>query len=371
MSTLYLLAASLGLTFFIIALILGKQGKKKADYILAVWFLIFFLNFLSLFLLNLPDAGYQTWKLVLFEFSEASIFLHGPLLFFYAHSLITKSTQIRTGQILHAIPFLIGLSILFAGLVRGEEIPGSTRNILLFTKMMSLLVYALVVLKMLHSHSNRVEDIFSNVEKKHLRWLSILTWGVLVVWAVASSSLIVDRFTQVEIPQYGGLFTNVALSLFVFVIGFFGVNQPSIFVESPEGRIKKEQGRKGKVKYEKSGLTIESAQLTHTRILEVMEEQKPFLEPELTLYSLSELLKIPPNHLSQAINSIEGKNFFDFINLYRINEAKKHIQSNEKDHLTLLGIAFEAGFNSKTSFNRAFKKHVGQTPSEYRKKASE
>jgi AraC-like DNA-binding protein len=99
-----------------------------------------------------------------------------------------------------------------------------------------------------------------------------------------------------------------------------------------------------------------------------MTHEKPYLNPELNLYLLAERLNLLPNHLSQAINSVERKNFFDFVNHYRIQEVKKCLVSNEKEHLTLLGIAFECGFNSKTSFNRTFKKIVGLTPSEFRKK---
>jgi len=99
-----------------------------------------------------------------------------------------------------------------------------------------------------------------------------------------------------------------------------------------------------------------------------MLNEKPYLNPDLNLYSLAKLLDIRPNHLSQIINSMEKKNFFDFVNEYRIHEVKKNLVQDDKKNLSLLGIAFESGFNSKASFNRAFRKIEGTTPSKYKEK---
>jgi len=90
----------------------------------------------------------------------------------------------------------------------------------------------------------------------------------------------------------------------------------------------------------------------------------------LTLFSLAEMSRITPNYLSQVINLLEGKNFFDFINYYRVEEVKRVINSNQLNQFTLLGIAFECGFNSKAAFNRAFKKFTGITPSEFKNSRS-
>ena len=96
-----------------------------------------------------------------------------------------------------------------------------------------------------------------------------------------------------------------------------------------------------------------------------MTEKKIYTEPELTLNSLAKLLEVHPNHLSQVINSIEGKNFYDFINFYRIEEFKRLVIRPESKNYTLLSLAYECGFNSKTSFNRNFKKSTGLSPSEF------
>jgi AraC-like DNA-binding protein len=236
--------------------------------------------------------------------------------------------------------------------------------------MTSLLIYIILVLRILFAHKKKVDEIFSNTEEKHLTWLFLVALGMLCIWIIAVISLFLDRVMDLEIPQYGGLLINIASSIFLFVMGYFGVKQPSLFVEYSEKSISdyELETETIKSKYEKSGLTEKEAITIHKRTVEFMTHEKPYLNPELNLYLLAERLNLLPNHLSQAINSVERKNFFDFVNHYRIQEVKKCLVSNEKEHLTLLGIAFECGFNSKTSFNRTFKKIVGLTPSEFRKK---
>ena len=127
--------------------------------------------------------------------------------------------------------------------------------------------------------------------------------------------------------------------------------EPSSFSKTPE--------------YRKSGLKAEDATSLHQQLLTLMTTEKPYLEPKLSLAQLAEMLGVLPNHLSQIINQYEEKNFYDFVNSYRVEEfitlAKKDIDKN----FNLLGLAYEAGFNSKSSFNQVFKKITGKTPSEF------
>ena len=99
-----------------------------------------------------------------------------------------------------------------------------------------------------------------------------------------------------------------------------------------------------------------------------MEEEKIFKQNRLTLSELAEMISISSHNLSEVINTQTGMNFFDFINRYRIEEVKKEIIKLENDNLTILSVAMDAGFNSKSSFNTLFKKYENITPSEYRAK---
>lgn len=373
----YLFVSSGSLAFFIIALILGKKEKEVSDYILCFWLVIFISNFLSLFLLNRDMTQFSLIEMLIFEFSEASIFIHGPLLLVYTYSLTQFNFRITKVHLIHSIPFIATFLLLIFNILNDFETNQIIRDFLLIFKMMSLLTYLIFVIKLLVKHSKNVENVFSNIGEKGLKWLFFLSWSILIIWTIACISLIIDRFTYVSIPQYGGLATNIALSLFVFVMGYFGINQQSIFASEHLKHLKSFRlestealDREDTIefpKYEKSGLDPHTADIIHKKLIDLMKIEKPYLKKELTLFSLSELLNTQPNHLSQVINSIENNNFFDFINSYRVNLAKKKIISEDLKTITLLGIAYDCGFNSKASFNRAFKKFTGKTPSEFKK----
>ena len=99
--------------------------------------------------------------------------------------------------------------------------------------------------------------------------------------------------------------------------------------------------------------------------MKFIEDEKPYLDNELTIYSLAAQLNLPPYILSQLINQHSGKNFFDFINQYRVEQVKEKIRDQSHYRQTLLAIALDCGFNSKSSFNRVFKKITDQTPREF------
>ena len=120
-------------------------------------------------------------------------------------------------------------------------------------------------------------------------------------------------------------------------------------------------------KYQKSGLDAETAVLLYSRLSVFMEVNKPYLEPDLTIYKLAEYLGVQRHHLSQVINEKAQKSFFDFINYYRVEEVKKQLSNPEMSNRNILGIALDCGFNSKATFNTAFKKYTGMTPSAYQK----
>lgn len=119
-------------------------------------------------------------------------------------------------------------------------------------------------------------------------------------------------------------------------------------------------------KYEKSGLKKEEARIYLEGLLEYMENKKPYLNGDLTIENLAKELKMQRHHLTQIINTLLNKNFFNFINEYRVKEAAKQLENNN-DKKSVLEIAYNSGFNSKSVFNKIFKEYTGKTPSQYRK----
>jgi AraC-like DNA-binding protein len=167
------------------------------------------------------------------------------------------------------------------------------------------------------------------------------------------------------LPPLGSLFLNIA-SLIVFLgFSFFFVyfvlikalNQPEIFsgIELSEAK-----------KYTGSNLRNEELEMYSVQLIDILEKDRLFLNPNLTLKELASRLKIAPKSLSQVINQNFNQNFFDFVNSYRCEEVK-NILKGKDDKITILEAMYQAGFNSKSSFNKEFKKIMGQTPTEFKK----
>jgi AraC-like DNA-binding protein len=166
-------------------------------------------------------------------------------------------------------------------------------------------------------------------------------------------------------------YTLLSLSVFVYAIGLMGLRQPEVFdahrfaARPPEAPLSVAVERP---RYAKSGIDPETAKRHAGELLRVMESEKLYRTNDLTLLDLSVALNLSPHNLTEVINTQLGKNFYDFINAYRVEEVKRRLVDRAYDHLTLLGIGTDAGFNSKSSFNAVFRKHTGMTPSEYRRR---
>jgi AraC-like DNA-binding protein len=121
--------------------------------------------------------------------------------------------------------------------------------------------------------------------------------------------------------------------------------------------------------YEKSGLTEAQAEAYEKQLLRLMDEEKPYRNSYLTLQELADELSISAHNLSQVINTRLGKNFYDFVNEYRVEEVKRRLLDPKYRNLKILAIGLDAGFNTKSTFNAFFKKHTGVTPSRYREQS--
>ena len=167
----------------------------------------------------------------------------------------------------------------------------------------------------------------------------------------------------------------------VFTIGYFSLRQPAIFAgqaaaidaTGPED-VADETAVPviaGRSKYEKTRLNEDTAQKHLDALLIHMESARPFLRSSLTLQELADELSIASHHLSQVINDRLDRNFFDFVNGYRVQDVQEKLRDPQTQHLTLLAIAYDSGFSSKSSFNTVFKKHTRMTPSQFRLKGTE
>jgi len=391
----YLYVASITIIAFLILLIISKPSKALSDVIFLSWLTVLLVNVFSFLIILKFNYPQMLAGKLLIELSETSVFLHGPIFLFYTFSLTRPNFRLSIKDGLHLLPFAVSFAMLAFFVLHGGSQWMQYRLLLTIVKMGSILVYSVLVIRQLRIHASQVESFFSNTENKYLRWLSFLAWGVVLVWTAFAAGLTVYNF-DVYIPQFGGSIGNVTLCVFIFLIGYFGIRQDPIFnfhafiPESTKIKIDlpghfdssvelsgdndpklirsvSDEVIPGLFKYRKSGLSPERSLTLVKMVEEYMDNKKPYLESELTLFILAERMAIHPNHLSQIINHHFKQNFFDFINDYRVNEVKKAIATGTHTNLTLLGIAMEFGFSSKASFNRAFKKSTGMTPTLFKK----
>jgi AraC-like DNA-binding protein len=169
--------------------------------------------------------------------------------------------------------------------------------------------------------------------------------------------------------------TNSLNVFLIFLIGYFGFKQALIY---PTDKAKPNLAFKEKLagtnliesaetspKYLKSGLQKDDVDEYYSSLIQLMDSEKLFLDSRLSIKTVADKLGMSVNHLSQVINQQSGKNFFKFINEYRVEEAKKLLLDQSNKKYTILAIAYDCGFNSKSSFNTIFKQFSGKTPSDF------
>lgn len=233
-------------------------------------------------------------------------------------------------------------------------------------------------------YKRNIKNEFSFTEKITLNWLLYLIIGMtcilLIVLFAGNDSMIHSSITVV-----------------IFYIGYFGIKQVDIFKDNlkvEQSSALKEVGMTNppivsqdlnfiestqkieiletaptakKAKYEKTKLSDGEINAIHLKIKELMHNEKLYKNPELTLSEVAKRIPIHPNALSQVINTVERKSFYDYINFQRVEEFQRIALLPKSNQYTLLSLAFKSGFNSKTSFNRNFKKVTNQSPSEFLK----
>ena len=363
----FLLGSTQGL--FLALLLYNKPGNKTANRFLAALMISY-----SVFIADASLSGTPITMRYphLIALANGVIFLIGPLHYLYTRSLISPNFAFSKKQLLHFIPFAsFYLYFLFPfylksgafkiAFVQGLDVNGPTIGILFYSWAIIFqgITYMVVNLKILKKHSLRIKDNFSSLDRINLNWLRNITLMALVIWVLG---LVVEIL---QLYNYATSFTvsvPIAIAILIYTMGYLGLKQPEIFSGTPPVKELK--------KYERSGLTNEKSQELYKKLLQLMESQKPFTDSNLKLNQLAHMLKTSPNHLSQVINEECQQNFFNFINGFRIEEAKRMILDSSQQQLTLLSIAYDVGFNSKSAFNTAFKNHTRTTPSQFRQNAS-
>jgi AraC-like DNA-binding protein len=191
---------------------------------------------------------------------------------------------------------------------------------------------------------------------------------VFVSFVSVLMGLLSDYFNFISFED-GDNLMYITLTVIIYFLGYYGIKQkPVLSIDNPISQNGTNPTQKSK--YATSSLKDVEKEKLSQRLTKSMENEKLFLNENLTLKELADKLETSPNNLSQIINEKFNKNFYEFINEYRINEVKSLLTDPKYSNYSLLGIAFECGFNSKSTFNSVFKQFTGKTPSEFRKSTS-
>ena len=354
----------LTITCFLILLLFLKKEKQTADYLLIGWLVILVVH-LFLSYIEYTEIAYK------YPHTLGLIFplplLHGLFLYLYASELTFSSILKSKTIFLHLLPFLflIVAAIPFYGLSASQKIEifqqqGQGYEWYTITQLILIsisgLAYSVATLLKIKKYRERLLNYFSNTEKKKLECVEYAAIGLSVIWIVAVFFAPPIIFT--------------AVTIFVLFIGIFGINQATVFysdttIEPVVVSEKTTEKLPEQEKYARTGLENEEAEKLMIRLEALMQTEKPFTESELTLKDLAGMLDCSPNHLSQVINSMYGKTFYHYINSYRVKEFLEKTALPENKKFTFLALAYDCGFNSKTTFNKYFKLETGKTPSEY------
>ncbi|MDF2193231.1 helix-turn-helix domain-containing protein [Paraflavitalea sp. CAU 1676] len=367
------------------------------------------------FFLEFPHLSRVSWLLPT---------LFGPLIYLFTGKLTMRETVLRAKDLLHFLPFCVYLLLLSSWFVK----PASEKRALLsdfealsvhdFGWMNQVnipltLFYLLLSLQRLHQYRKELTNTCSEVGLYQLQWLRQFIYIVLAILGITALGFYGRKW---NIPLIGHMYhyNYAAIVLVLYWMAYKSITQPALF--SLEGR-QKTRGRRvilekgvatemvlaGVVmtpivaaaggqadelaekgvglqdvgeentshkKYAKSGLGSMATDELLQELLTYMEKDKPYLEPELTIYALADALGSNRHHLSQVINERLGFSFFDFVNRYRVKAVQEKLADPGARHMSIMGIAYDCGFNSKATFNASFKKMTGTTPSAYLKSLS-
>jgi len=386
---------------FLAGALATKRRNRTANRLLAATMLAF-----SIYLATsvYHAAGFERVFPHFFGAAHPLPFLFGPLIYLYTVTVADRSRQLQWRDALHLIPFLAtiltGLPIylmsgaakiaLYRQLQTGDIPP--LIAIAAPLKLVSGVIYVAITVAFLRRHRDRVKESYSSLERVNLRWVLWLVAGTAAIWTLAVAVQLMESTGVMRVAR-GDDFISLAMAVLVYGIGYMGLRQPEIFrYETAEYQVPPElraaapspvpaappppppevlltEPETTSPRYERSGLTDREAQRLKDALAAAMDKDRPWRDSDLTLADLADRLSTTPHKLSEVLNSQLGLTFYDFVNGYRVREVQRRIAAGEAQKLTMLTLAMDAGFASKSTFNMVFKKHTSRTPSAYRQAA--
>lgn len=332
------------------------QVNKKANFWFGIFLFLWSTFWMDEILALITGRTVEFHSLLPVRFIQflTPVFFYFSVLFYTNPSFRFKTTDLKF--LLFPFAFLICLVCIALGI---GTIFGSLSVILI---LIQALFYTGLSYITIRKHQRKIQQFSSNTEGIDLNWLEYI---ILVLFMVNIIYVIYNLFYD---PKSLNFFINTVFLLVIYLVGYYSLKQKEIYPLEDKQREELISINEDTDSEEVKRKLISDEELIKikTALENLMDSQKPYLDSELNLIRLAEMLSVSTHHLSYVINTGFGKNFFQYVNEFRVDHAKKLLkESNSK--LSILGIAYESGFNSKTSFNTTFKKLTGQTPSEFRK----
>lgn len=377
-SSLLLIFFFNGIVFSFLLLKKGIQNNNNANKWLS------FLLFLCAMYIAPYMLGYAGWysrkvtREILYFIPFMQVLLIGPVIFFYTKSLLNSTFKISKKEYYHFIPALIYLVYSLIVFITDKLIldefyfyadgrDKDMANWYQIAGIISMVYYLIASLKFYKNYKKLVFDKVSFADSILFEWIPN--------FLIAFLSIVVLRVLLFLLNPEWGNFGNqfwhyIAFSivvLYVSVNGYANAVKMSFLNDVNSESINVYQESDEDYKTKQDNTNLEEIEFWKDKILHLVENEKVFKNPTLTLSDLSKLLNTNTKNISKSINSGFDMNFNDFINHYRIEAVKEKLHKEEHKTSTLLGIAFDCGFNSKATFNRAFKKSIDLSPKDYLK----
>jgi len=331
--------------FFVVVLLTPKYRKNRSNTFLTLLLLTIGLHFIYNFLFT---NGFYTETLPIFSCGYG--YLYGPLLFFYVRSHLKKGKSFRFIDFLHFMPFFLIIALTFSGYRPCNHIG--------FWLLPVMLLYCAFAFREIYRYKRVIQQVSSKKFDSEVNWLkTILLTSVIIVvidiWESQWANLFIGALDiNLEyVVQFGVL-------LLVNIIIFQGLKKPSLFQQLNANDIDMVSNKNT------NGTKIISLSEFKETVEKHLNDKKPYLNPDLDLNSLAQELGMKPKILSQVINEGFQTNYYDFINSYRIRDAKELLLNFRE--MSIKEIMYEVGFNSRSVFNTVFKKKTGSTPTRFR-----
>ena len=354
-----------------------NSGNRLSHKLLAAYLMVIVID-LSNIIFNDFYQAYPDLDMLRYN---VSLFM-GPTLFLYVKTAIYNDFKLKLKHLVHTTPYVIACLVMIPNFFSVDNaskqlwydnftnVPELT--FIHFMTTIQLGLYLVAIYKHLIRYRKVVVENYSDADRLNKRWLTQLIFLFTVIYFIGLGR-VYFRFSiyqNYELERLVQLFMVISGLLSICWILWQALHKPELFNgvssaiavtdELPASEDNSSVAKTPTIETEKYDAIV-------LRLREYMEQNKPFLDPYLSVDTLAEQINLPSSELSITINRIIGQHFFDFVNLYRINLAAEMLIKNEQPPKTVLEILHGVGFNSKSSFNTAFKKHLLMTPSQYRK----